>query len=217
MNDFEKYAKSNRISTIGLHQYKKGFTPMIMEESQLNASVISVFDRLMMDRIIFLGEEIDEFIANIINAQLLYLANQSADEHISIYINSPGGDCYSGLAIHDTMTYVKPAIHTTVMGLAASMAFLIATSGEKKHRASLRNSRLMMHQPMGGQGIQQVTDIEIFNKEMLNIKNDMIDILSSNTGQTKEKIKFDAERDFWFRAQEAKDYGAIDKIVVKQK
>jgi ATP-dependent Clp protease protease subunit len=221
---FQKFAKDNGISAIALDSYKrwlqkKGMTPMVISETQLNSSTISVFDRLMMDRIIFLGEEIDDFIANIINAQLLFLEQEKVedDDSIWMYINSPGGDCYSGLAIYDTMQIIKPPVYTCVMGMAASMAFILAISGEKKHRYALKHSRLMLHQPWSNPPVSQATDLEIYNNEMQDLKNDMIDIISLHTGQTKEKIRQDAERDYWLRGQKAIDYGAIDKILTKLK
>ncbi len=233
-NNFEKFAKSKGVSALGLDKYNKskgifvpnskfikpngyGLTsPMVIEERQLNISAISVFDRLMMDRIIFLGEEIDDVVANIINAQLLFLDNEEdIKEPIWIYINSPGGDVYSGLAMYDTMQVIKSSVNTCVMGMAASMAFILAIAGEKKHRYALKHSRLMMHQPWGGTGAMQATDIDIYNKEMQGIKHDMIHIMSKHTGQTEDQIKNDAERDYWLPASKAKDYGAIDKILLK--
>lgn len=220
---FEKFARARGISSLGLHNFSKmtkpmGMTPMIIEERQLNISAISVFDRLMMDRIIFLGEEIDDFIANIINAQLLFLdTEEESKDPIWLYINSPGGDCYSGLAIYDTMQAIKAPIHTCVMGMAASMAFILAIAGRAKHRFALKHSRLMMHQPWGGTGSGQATDIEIYNREMQSLKSDMIKIMAQHTGQTEDQIKLDAERDFWLRGEQAKEYGAIDKILLKNK
>ncbi len=228
---FELFARDRGISSNNLHSFSKfkyntfpgrqipsGMTPMIIEERQLNISAVSVFDRLMMDKIIFLGEEIDDFIANIINAQLLFLDNESesdSKEPIWLYINSPGGECYSGLAIYDTMQAIKTPIYTCVMGMAASMAFILAIAGKSKHRYALKHSRLMMHQPWAGGGGGQATDIEIFNREMQSLKADMIKIMAQHTGQTEEQIKLDAERDFWLKSEQAKAYGAIDKILLK--
>lgn len=225
---FSTYSKSQGINPLALDKYSKhlqkksilkpmGMTPMVIEQSQLNASTISVFDRLMMDRIIFLGEEIDDFIANIINAQLLFLENEEENggEPIWLYLNSPGGDVYSGLAIYDTMQMVKAPVYTCVMGLAASMAFILSIAGEKKHRYALPHSRLMMHQPLQYGGGGQATDIEIANREMQDVKNDMLQIISKHTKQDIEKIKTDAERDFWMRSKAALEYGAIDKILTK--
>lgn len=222
MSNFDKFAK-NRISSTSLHKFKQhrqkmtpmGLTPMIIEERQLNASTISVFDRLMMDRIIFLGEEIDDFVANVINAQLLYLDNEDDSQPIWLYINSPGGEVYSGLAIYDTMQAIKTPVYTCVMGLAASMAFVLSVSGEKKHRYALTHSRLMQHQPLGGISFSQATEIEIYNIEMQKIKNDIVKIISNHTKQPFEKVWQDCERDNWMTAQNALDYGAIDKITTK--
>jgi len=226
-NNFSKYAKSNGINTLAFEQYKnslnkrslikpKNMTPMVIETNQLNTSTISVFDRLMMDRIIFLGEEIDDFIANVINAQLLFLdSEEDKVDPIWMYINSPGGDCYSGLATYDTMGIISRRPNTVVMGLAASMAYVLAISGEKDHRYALQHSRLMMHQPWGGTGTVQATDMEIANREMQEVKSDLIDIMALHTGKHRDVIKIDAERDMWFRAKSAIEYGAIDKILNK--
>lgn len=228
-DNFSKFAKSKGINSMGLHQYQnainlqkqsilkpKNVTPMVIEQSQLNASTISVFDRLMMDKIIFLGEEIDDFVANIINAQLLFLESEETnDEPIWLYINSPGGDCYSGLAIYDMMQMIKTPVYTCVMGLAASMAYVLSISGEKKHRYALRHSRLMMHQPLGGVPYSQATDIHIYNQEMQDVKQDLIEIISLHTKQPVEKVTLDCDRDNWFNSKRALEYGAIDKILTK--
>lgn len=222
--DFNKFARSKGISTNSLNKYKtvrnriapKMMNPMIIEERQMNASVISVFDRLMMDRIIFLGEEIDDDVANVINAQLLYLDSEdNSDEPIWLYINSPGGDVYSGLAIYDTMQMIKSKVYTNILGIACSMAFVLSISGEKKHRYASKHSRLLMHQPLGGIPFSQATDIDIYNKEMQEVKSDLIEIMALHTKQTVDKIKIDCDRDFWFTAQRALEYGAIDKILTK--
>lgn len=217
LTNFTKFAKERRVQQSQINK-TFGYTtsPMVIEERQLNASTISVFDRLMMDRIIFLGEEIDDFVANIINAQLLYLDNESeSTEPISIYINSPGGSCYSGLAIYDTMQMIKSPVHTYIMGLAASMAFVLACSGEKKHRYSLKHSRGMMHQPLSGISFSQATDIDIFNKEVQSIKQDMAEIISKQTKNDLQKVLTDMDRDCWMKADEMIKYGVIDKIINK--
>lgn len=188
-------------------------TPMITEEFDRNTQVKSVFDKLLEERIIYLGTEIYDDIANTINAQLLYLDSVS-DEPISIYINSPGGDVYSGLAIYDTMQLINSPVHTVVTGLAASMAFVIAVSGDK--RSALPNSRLMQHQPLSAMGWSQATDIAIENKEIQTIKNDLIEIIAKHTGQKVSKVRKDCERDYWMKASEALKYGAIDEIKVKK-
>lgn len=192
----------------------QSFTPMIVEQSTSNMQIISVFDRLMQDRIIFLGEPINDFIANTINAQLLYLDNESS-EPIWLYINSPGGEVYSGLSIYDTIKMIDAPVYTCVMGLAASMAFILSISGEKGHRYALPNSKLMLHQPLGGLDYGQATDIEIYNKEIQSIKKDLTDIIIEQTTMTPEQIKIDMERDTWLKASEALEYGAIDQIRYK--
>jgi len=192
----------------------KSFTPMIIEESNENSSIISVFDRLMKDRIIFLGEGINDFIANTINAQLIYLTSISS-EPIWLYINSPGGDVYSGLAIYDTIRMIDAPVYTCVMGLAASMAYILAIAGEKGHRYALPNSKMMLHQPLSGIDFSQATDIDIHNKELQSIKKDLIHIIAENTGQSVSKVKKDCERDYWMKSDESIKYGSIDEIKIK--
>lgn len=227
INNFSNFAKSNNVNSLAFDQYKKSLqsrsmmpkamTPMVIENSQMNATAISVFDRLMMERIIFLGEEIDDFVANIINAQLLFLESEeeTKDEPIWLYINSPGGECYSGLAIYDTMQLIKAPVYTCVMGLAASMAFVLSISGEKKHRYALPHSRLMMHQPLGGLPFSQATDMAIANEEMQELKTDLIDIIALHTKKDYDTVKNDCDRDKWFTSKRALEYGAIDKILTK--
>jgi ATP-dependent Clp protease protease subunit len=191
----------------------KSFTPMVIEESNSNMQILSVFDRLMQDRIIFLGEEIDDFIANTIIAQLLFLDNNSdKSEPIWLYINSPGGSVYDGLAIYDTIQMIDCPVYTCVVGLAASMAFILAICGEKGNRFILPNSKMMMHQPLGGMHFSQATDIAIYNNEMQSIKHDLIEIIAKHTGVSYKKVLKDAERDNWMKAKDAITYGAIDKI-----
>lgn len=222
MTNFDKFAK-NRITSTALSHYKQrqqkflpsSLTPMVIEERQSNSSIISVFDRLMMDRIIFLGEEIDDFVANTINAQLLFLDNEDDSQPIWLYINSPGGEVYSGLAIYDTMQAIKTPVYTCVMGLAASMAFVLGVAGEKKHRFALTHSRLMQHQPLGGISFSQASEIEIYNKEMQNLRTDLVKIISHHTKQEFDKVWSDCERDNWMTAAQAIEYGAIDKIITK--
>lgn len=198
-----------------IYKRPKNFTPMIIEESEMNASIISVFDRLMQDRIIFLGEPIDDFIANTINAQLLFLDSDNNDP-IKLYINSPGGDVYSGLAIYDTIQMINSPVHTYCMGLAASMASLLLMCGEKGHRYALPNSKVMIHQPLSGIDFSQATDIEIHNKELQSIKHDINDIIFKHSTQSLRKIKKDVERDFWMKAEDALAYGIIDEIKGKK-
>lgn len=227
-NTFYKFARSKGVNSMALHQYQNAIdqrrpkmqgmqSPMVVEHSSLNASTISVFDRLMMDRIIFLGEEIDDVVANIINAQLLFLSSDEDEkkEPIWMYINSPGGDCYSGLAVYDTGRMISSPLYTFVMGLAASMAFIIAISGEEGHRYALPHSRLLLHQPWSNSGGGQATDIEIANIEMQELKTDLIGIVAEHTKNDKKKVRRDAERDMWFTAKRAVEYGAIDKIITK--
>jgi len=198
-----------------IYKRPKNFTPMIIEESEMNASIISVFDRLMQDRIIFLGEPIDDFIANTINAQLLFLDSDNNDP-IKLYINSPGGDVYSGLAIYDTIQMINSPVHTYCMGLAASMASLLLMCGEKGHRYALPNSKVMIHQPLSGIDFSQATDIEIHNKELQSIKQDINNIIFKHSTQPLRKIKKDVERDFWMKAEDALSYGIIDEIKGKK-
>lgn len=221
---FEKFSK-DRINPLTLGKFKrsmmpKAMTPMVIEHNPLNSSTISVFDRLMMDKIIFLGEEIDDVIANIINAQLLFLDSEGDQEDkdkdpIWLYINSPGGDVYSGLAIYDMMKAIKTPVYTCVMGMAASMAFVLAIAGKKKHRYALAHSRLMMHQPLGGVPYSQATDINIYNTEMQELKEEMIGIMALHTGKDENTIRTDADRDFYLTTKRAIEYGAIDKVLAK--
>jgi len=194
------------------------FTPMVVEQSKSNMQIISVFDRLMQDRIIFLGEGIDDFLANTINAQLLFLDSITDEENpepIWLYINSPGGSVYSGLAIYDTMQMIKSPVYTCVMGLAASMGFILSIAGEKGHRYALPNSKLMLHQPLGGTGYGQATEIDIYNDEMQKVKSTLYDIIVKHTNADLKKVKKDGERDKWLTAEESLTYGAIDEIKSK--
>ena len=188
-------------------------TPMITEEFDRNTNLKSVFDKLMEDRIIYLGTPIYDDVANTINAQLLYLDSIS-DEPIQIYINSPGGDVYSGLAIYDTMNFIKSEVHTIVCGLAASMAFIIAIAGDKRY--ALPNSKLMQHQPLSGIDFVQATDFDISNRELQSIKTDLYEIIAKHTKQKISKVRKDAERDYWMKASEAVAYGAIDEVKTKR-
>ncbi|NLJ08292.1 MAG: ATP-dependent Clp endopeptidase proteolytic subunit ClpP [Sphingobacteriales bacterium] len=214
--EFEKFAvKGYGVSSLTLDQYYKAnsyITPNIIEERPLNIVTMDVFSRLMMDRIIFLGVPIWDDVANIIQAQLLFLQSVDPKRDIYIYINSPGGSVYAGLGIYDTMQYISPEIATICTGMAASMAAIILAAGSKKKRFALRHSRIMIHQPMGGvQG--QATDIEITAREILKLKEELYKILAEHTGQTFEKVNHDADRDFWMSAEEAQQYGMIDEIL----
>ena len=186
-------------------------SPSILEERQLNVTQMDVFSRLMMDRIIFLGTEVNDYTANVIQAQLLYLDSVDSDKDISIYLNTPGGSVYAGLGIYDTMQFVKSRVATICTGMAASMGAVLLVAGEKGMRAALPHSRVMIHQPMGGiQG--QASDIEITAKEILKLKDELYQIISDHSGQTMEKIRQNADRDYWMTAVEAQEYGMIDKV-----
>ena len=192
--------------------YPVGMTPNIIEERQLNAIAMDVFSRLMMDRIIFLGTPVSDQVANIIQAQLLFLASTDSSKDIQIYINSPGGSVYAGLGIYDTMQFIKPDVATICTGIAASMAAVLLCAGEKGKRSGLKHSRVMIHQPMSGaQG--QASDIEIAAKEVLKLRDELYQIIGSHTGQKFDKIYEDSDRDYWMKAKEALDYGMIDEIL----
>ncbi|MDP3354177.1 MAG: ATP-dependent Clp protease proteolytic subunit, partial [Flavobacteriaceae bacterium] len=184
-------------------------------ERQMNITQMDVFSRLMMDRIIFMGTAIDDYVANIIQAQLLFLESVDSSKDISIYINSPGGGVYAGLGIYDTMQFIKPDVATICTGMAASMAAIIMCAGEKGKRSALTHSRIMIHQPLGGaQG--QASDIAITAREILKLKDELYQIISKHSGQTFEKVTFDSDRDYWMKAEEAKAYGMIDEILVRK-
>ncbi len=188
----------------------------IPEERQLNVTQMDVFSRLMMDRIIFMGTQVTDQSANIIQAQLLYLDSADPDKDISLYINSPGGSVYAGLGIYDTMQYVNSDVSTICTGMAASMAAVLLVAGERGKRFALPHSRVMIHQPMGGiQG--QASDIEITAREILKLKEELYRIISDHSGQPFEKVEADSDRDYWMIAREAKEYGMIDKILVNEK
>lgn len=231
--EFQKYAtKHKNISSLKLHDYNKeamknpmagllaqnpvGMTPYIMEERQLNVAQIDVFSRLMMDRIIFLGMPIDETVANVINAQLLFLESVDNAKPINMYINSPGGSVYDGLGIYDVMQYINPKINTVNTSLAASMAFVLMVSGTKGGRAALPHARFMQHQPLGG-AYGQASDMEITVNEIKKLQKELYEIIAKHTGQKFEKVAKDCDRDYWMRADEAKDYGCVDKILLSNK
>lgn len=191
-------------------------SPTIIEERTLNVAQMDVFSRLMMDRIIFLGTEVNDYTANVIQAQLLYLDSADPGKDVSIYINSPGGSVYAGLGIYDTMQYISSDVSTICTGMAASMAAVLLVAGEKGKRYALPHSRVMIHQPMGGiQG--QASDIEITAREILKLKEELYRIISDHSGQPFEKVEADSDRDYWMIAAEAKEYGMIDKVLVNQK
>ncbi|MFT4831190.1 MAG: ATP-dependent Clp protease protease subunit [Psychroserpens sp.] len=191
-------------------------TPNIIEERQLNAIAMDVFSRLMMDRIIFLGTGINDQVANIVQAQLLFLESADASKDIQIYINSPGGSVHAGLGIYDTMQFIKPDVATICTGIAASMGAVLLCAGEKGKRSGLTHSRVMIHQPLGGiQG--QASDIEITAREILKLKDELYQIISNHSGQTFDKVSDDSDRDYWMKADEALKYGMIDEILVRDK
>ena len=191
-------------------------SPSIKVERQLNETQMDVFSRLMMDRIIFLGTEVNDYTANVIQAQLLYLDSVDSDRDISIYLNTPGGSVYAGLGIYDTMQFVKSKVATICTGMAASMGAVLLVAGEQGMRAALPHSRVMIHQPLGGiQG--QASDIEITAREILKLKDELYQIISDHSGQTVEKIRQDADRDYWMTANEALEYGMIDKVYSREK
>ena len=194
--------------------YPQAFTPNIIEERHMNVAVFDVFSRLMMDRIIFLGTGINDQIANVIQAQLLFLESTDASKDIQIYINSPGGSVYAGLGIYDTMQFIKPDVATICTGMAASMSAVILCAGEKGKRSGLTHSRVMIHQPMGGaQG--QASDIEITAKEILTLKEELYQIIAKHTGQTYDKVYEDSDRDYWMKSDKALKYGMIDEILAR--
>ncbi|MEL6916255.1 MAG: ATP-dependent Clp endopeptidase proteolytic subunit ClpP [Bacteroidota bacterium] len=196
--------------------YPTNMTPNIIEERQLNAIAMDVFSRLMMDRIIFLGTGINDQVANIVQAQLLFLESADASKDIQIYINSPGGSVYAGLGIYDTMQFIKPDVATICTGMAASMGAVLLCAGEKGKRSGLTHSRVMIHQPMGGaQG--QASDIEITAREILKLKDELYQIIAKHSGQTVDQVNEDSDRDYWMKAEEAKKYGMIDEILVRDK
>ena len=220
-DEFRKYAIGHAgISSLTYHRYASAvdsyITPNIIEERQLNVASMDVFSRLMMDRIIFLGVPIDDDVANIIQAQLLFLESVDNTKDISIYLNSPGGSVYAGLGIYDTMQLVAPDVCTICTGMAASMAAVLMTAGTKGKRSALPHSRIMIHQPMGGaQG--QASEIEITAREIQKLKKELYEIIAKHSGQPYDKVWADSDRDYWMTAAEAKEYGMIDEILEPKK
>lgn len=214
--DFQKYAGSKGINSLTMNDYtsvmNKYLSPNIVEERELNIAVMSVFDRLMADRIIFLGTPIDDTVSNIIQAQLLYLDSIDSQKDIQIYINSPGGSVFAGLGIYDTMQYINPDIKTICTGLAASMGAVLLCGGSKDKRLALPHSRIMIHQPLGGvEG--QASDIIIQAQQISILKDELYQIIAKHTNKSIEIIEKDGDRDFWMTADEAKEYGMIDKVI----
>lgn len=215
--EFKSFAiKDQNINSLYLNDYLKAVTPYIMEERKLNVTQIDVFSRLMMDRIIFLGTGIDDQIANIIQAQLLFLESTDAEKDIQIYVNSPGGSVYAGLGIYDTMQIIQPDVATICTGMAASMGAVLLCAGTKGKRSALKHSRVMIHQPMSGtQG--QVSDMEIAVKETMKVRDELYTIISEHSGKSFDEVRDDSDRDFWMTSEEAKAYGMVDEILVKSK
>jgi len=218
--EFKKFAiKDQGINTMYYDKiinsmYPTNFTPNIIEERQMNVVAMDVFSRLMMDRIIFLGTAINDAVANIVQAQLLFLASADATRDIQIYINSPGGSVYAGLGIYDTMQFINPDVATICTGMAASMGAVLLCAGEKGKRSGLTHSRIMIHQPLGGaQG--QASDIEITAKEIVTLREELYNIIAHHSGQTYEKVYADSDRDYWMKADKALEYGMIDEILTK--
>ncbi len=221
-DEFRKYAtKHLGINSMVLDQYNNEvmnnfISPTIIEERRLNIATMDVFSRLMMDRIIFLGLPIDDYVANIIQAQLLFLESTDPSKDIQIYFNTPGGSVYAGLGIYDTMQYISADIATICTGMAASMGAVLLTAGAKGKRSALKHSRVMIHQPMGGaQG--QAVDIEITAKQIIQLRKELYEIIAEHSGNTYEKIEKDSDRDFWMTAEEAKKYGMIDEVLDRHK
>ena len=220
-NEFNKYATMHRgISSTSLHKYtsavKNYISPTIIEERQLNVAQMDVFSRLMMDRIIFLGVPIDDYVANIIQAQLLFLESADSSKDIQIYLNTPGGSVYAGLGIYDTMQYISSDVATICTGMAASMGAVLLCAGKEGKRTALKHSRVLIHQPMGGaQG--QASDIEITAREILKMKEELYQIIAKHSGQEYDKIYKDSDRDYWMTSIEAKEYGMIDEVLEANK
>ena len=226
MQDFRKFAVGHLgMNGLALDQYQSAvsaqvtssyISPTIIEERQLNVAQMDVFSRLMMDRIIFLGTDVNDYTANVIQAQLLYLDSADPGKDVSIYINSPGGSVYAGLGIYDTMQYISSDVATICTGMAASMAAVLLVAGTQGKRFALKHSRVMIHQPMGGaQG--QASDIEITAREIQKLKKELYHIIADHLGQPFEKVERDSDRDYWMTAMEAKEYGMIDEVLIRAK
>jgi len=220
INDFQKYAtKHLGLSSMVLDDVMKAqagyLNPYILEERQLNVTQLDVFSRLMMDRIIFLGTEVNDYTANVLQAQMLYLDSVDSAKDISIYINSPGGSVYAGLGIYDTMQFINSDVQTICTGMAASMAAVLLVAGKEGKRSALPHSRIMIHQPMGGaQG--QASDIEITAREIQKLKKELYTIISDHSHQPFDKVWADSDRDYWMTAEEAKEYGMVDEVLSRK-
>lgn len=220
--EFRKYAVHHMgMSGLSVDDYMKAthspkdMTRTVIEERPMPFREVDVFSRLMMDRIIFLGLPIDDFIANVVQAQLLFLESSDSGKDIQIYINSPGGSVYAGLGIYDTMQYIGCDVATICTGMAASMAAIILCSGEKEKRTALRHARVMIHQPMGGIG-GQASDIKITAGEIKKLKDELYNIIADHSGQKEDKVRKDSDRDYWMNAEEARAYGMIDEVLVRK-
>jgi ATP-dependent Clp protease protease subunit len=217
-SEFEKYAVKHRgLSSNTLHGYAShlvtALTPNIIEERPMNVAVMDVYSRLMMDRIIFLGYPINEEVANIVTAQLLFLDSTDRTRDINMYINSPGGSVYAGLGVYDTLQFVTPDVSTICIGMAASMACVLLGAGAKGKRAALKHARIMMHQPSGAIG-GQASDIEITVNEIRKLKNELYEVVNYHTGKSLDQIEKDFDRDKWMTAPEAKEYGLVDEVLL---
>ena len=221
-NEFMKYAVKHRgMSSNGVGSYINSvyadyISPTIIEERQLNIAQMDVFSRLMMDRIIFLGTGINDYVANIIQAQLLFLESSDAKRDITIYMNSPGGSVYAGLGIYDTIQYIQPDVAMVCTGMAASMGAVLLCSGTKGKRSALQHARVMIHQPLGG-AEGQASDIEITAREIGKLKKELYEIISKHSGKDYEQVWKDSDRDYWMTANEAKEYGMIDEVLIRTK
>ncbi len=220
-NEFRKYAvKHAGISSMTIDRFSSAYSnyisPTIIEERQLNVASMDVFSRLMMDRIIFLGVPIDDTVANIIQAQLLFLESTDPTKDIQIYFNTPGGAVHAGMGIYDTMQYISADVATICTGMAASMGAVLLTAGTHGKRSALKHSRIMIHQPMGGAS-GQASDIEITAREIMKIKKELYSIISEHSGKSLEQVEKDADRDYWMTSEEAVKYGMIDEILVRNK
>lgn len=221
-DEFRKYAvKHKGMNGLTVDRFVSSvnadyISPTIIEERQLNIATMDVFSRLMMDRIIFLGVGINDYVSNIIQAQLLFLESVDAKKDIQIYMNSPGGSVYAGLGIYDTMQFIQPSIATICTGMAASMAAVLMCAGAKGKRAALKHARIMIHQPMGG-AEGQASDIEITAREIQKLKKELYEIIANHSGQTYDKVWADSDRDHWMTAEESKEYGMIDEVLTRKK
>jgi ATP-dependent Clp protease protease subunit len=218
--EFKKYATKDRgISSTTLDRFQSAYanyiSPTIIEERSMNVATMDVFSRLMMDRIIFLGVPINDYVANIIQAQLLFLESVDSERGIQIYLNSPGGGVYAGLGIYDTMQYINPDVATICTGMAASMGAVLLCAGATGKRTALKHSRVMIHQPLGGAS-GQASDIEITAREIQKLKNELYEIIANHSGKSFDEVWKDGDRDYWMTAEEAKSYGMIDEVLVKK-